>query len=57
MHPEEFYKSIPSGRCKPCKYGKVVVANGQFMFLGCYCKPYKGKSVAEIKDCPKEDES
>lgn len=52
----EFYNSIPDGRCKPCDYGKVVVANGGFAFLGCFCEPYKGKWVAEIKDCPKAGE-
>ena len=50
---QEFYDSIPNGRCKPCDYAKVVVANEQYMFLGCYCNPYNGKRVAEIKDCPK----
>jgi hypothetical protein len=26
------------------------------MFLGCRHEPYKGKWVAEIKECPKEGE-
>ena len=49
---DEYYDIIPNGRCKPCEYGRVVVATGQFMFLGCYCEPYRGKWVAEIKNCP-----
>ena len=52
MH-EEFYKSLPKGRCNPCKYAKAVVAGDDFTFLGCYCEPCHGKWVAEIKDCPK----
>ena len=41
------------GRCNPCQYAREVVGSGQWRFLGCYCKPYRGKWVAEIKDCPK----
>jgi len=48
----DFYNSLPKGRCKPCKYGKVVCAQDNYMFLGCYCRPYSGKRVSEIKDCP-----
>lgn len=51
---EEFYDKLPKGRCNPCQYAKAVVATGQYIFLGCYCKPYRGKRVAEIKDCPKK---
>ena len=43
------------GRCKGCEHCRVVSAQG-WNFLGCYCKPYKGKWVAEIKDCPKKGE-
>lgn len=50
---DEFYASIPRGRCNPCKFSRCIVANGQFMFLGCTHPPYKGKWVAEIKNCPK----
>ena len=49
-----FCDSIPSGRCKGCPYADVVRAQGNFMFLGCRHNPYKGKWVAEIKNCPKE---
>lgn len=52
---DEFYKNLPQGRCKDCKYAKAVVATGQFRFLGCYHSPYFGKWVAEIKDCPKRE--
>ena len=40
-------------RCKGCEYCMGVSANG-FNFFGCYCIPYKGKWVVEIKDseCP-----
>lgn len=50
---DDFYKNLPQGRCKDCKYAKEVVATGQYMFLGCYHSPYFGKRVAEIKDCPR----
>ena len=53
---EEFYRSLPNGRCKPCKYNKVVVATNNYMFLGCYCNPYKGKAVFEIEKCPNRKE-
>lgn len=49
---DEYYESIPDGRCKPCKYGRVVTGVDGFMMLGCHCEPYRGKWVAEIKDCP-----
>jgi hypothetical protein len=51
-----FYDSIPPGRCKGCQYVDVVRAQGNFMFLGCRHDPYKGKLVAEIKECPKKGE-
>ena len=51
---DEFYKNLPEGRCKGCKYARHVVAIEQWIFLGCYHKPYKGKMTSEIKDCPKE---
>lgn len=51
---DEFYNSLPRGRCNPCEFSKCIVANDQFMFLGCVHQPYKGKWVREIKDCPKD---
>ena len=41
-------------RCEKCEYKHIVHADGGFMFNGCYHRPYIGKWVAEIKDCPKE---
>ena len=43
------------GRCNGCKDCKVVHCNGGYCFLGCYHKPYRGKWVGEIKDCPQKD--
>lgn len=40
-------------RCEGCKYKHIVHANGGYSFNGCYHRPYKGKRVAEIKECPK----
>jgi hypothetical protein len=53
---KEFFKSLPKGRCHPCEYARAVFAQDQSMFLGCYHEPYRGKWVAEIKDCPKAGE-
>ena len=44
------------GRCDGCEFCKAVYANGNWSFYGCYCPPYRGKWVAEIKDCPKDGE-
>lgn len=40
-------------RCEKCEYKHLVHTNSGFNFYGCYHRPYKGKRVAEIKDCPK----
>ena len=54
---DEFFASLPKGRCNPCEYSKCIVANTQWMFLGCCHEPYHGKWVKEIEHCPKmEDE-
>lgn len=50
---KKFHESLPKGRCKGCEHGEKTTASGNWSFLGCYCKPYKGKWVVEIKDCPK----
>lgn len=43
-------------RCRGCEYKRIVHCNGGFNFYGCYHRPYTGKRVAEIKDCPKGSE-
>lgn len=53
----QFYSNLKDGRCKGCQYGKRIGATGGFQFLGCCHNPYKGKWVAEIEKCPKEDAS
>ena len=53
---DEFLDGLQKGRCLRCPHSKPVVANEQWMFLGCYHEPYHGKCVAEIKDCPKQTE-
>lgn len=52
---DEFYKKLPEGRCKACKYARCITCNGGYMFLGCTHKPYRGKNISEIKDCPKDE--
>ena len=42
-------------RCENCKYNKRINAQGNWWFNACYCEPYRGKRVTEIKDCPKEN--
>lgn len=39
-------------RCRNCPYRHMVHANGGYHFYGCYHRPYTGKRVAEIKECP-----
>lgn len=48
----DFYENLPKGRCHPCKYAKVINAGNNWVFLSCWYEPYRGKWVAEIKDCP-----
>lgn len=40
--------------CLKCEYSHSVYANCGMKFLGCGHKPYHGKWVIEIKDCPKK---
>ena len=47
--------NVKKDRCEGCEYCRTVIASGQWQFYGCYCPPYKGKWVAEIKECPKEE--
>lgn len=46
--------NFQDSRCKGCEYCYGVTADAGFNFFGCYCKPFKGKWVVEIKDkdCP-----
>lgn len=46
---EDYKKHL---RCEKCEYRRTVHANGGFTFHGCYHRPYTGKWVREIKDCP-----
>lgn len=45
---------IKNYRCKDCEHAKELNATMNWKFIGCTHEPYKGKWVAEIKDCPKE---
>ena len=54
---DDFHNNRLDGRCKGCTYARSVIATGQWMFLGCYHAPYRGKRVAEIKECPKKGEA
>ena len=47
------FRKVQKERCDGCKHCKLVHSNGGFSFYGCRYKPYHGKWVAEIKDCPK----
>ena len=52
---EEFFddKNAKAGRCDGCGDCRTVHATGNWLFYGCFHSPYRGKWVAEIKDCPK----
>ena len=39
-------------RCKDCEYEKVIQAQDGYKFIGCFKKPYQGKPVSEIENCP-----
>lgn len=41
-------------RCKDCEFAHDIRANGNWWFKGCMHKPYRGKWIVEIKECPKE---
>lgn len=47
----EYCKSIKE-RCEGCEYRKRVYAQNNYSFYGCYHRPYIGKQVVEIKECP-----
>jgi hypothetical protein len=46
------YDNQSKGRCDGCGDCRTVYATGGWSFLGCYHKPYHGKWVCEIRDCP-----
>ena len=52
---DEKFLKVQKERCDGCKHCKLVHANGGFSFYGCHHKPYRGKWVAEIKNCPKSN--
>lgn len=54
MTKKDKYTKFHKGRCNPCPYARGVGSYSGYSFLGCYHKPYTGKCVAEIKDCPKK---
>ncbi len=43
-------------RCQGCEHRKRVYAQSDFSFWGCYHRPYTGKWVTEIKNCPQKNE-
>lgn len=45
-----------TSRCEGCAYARTVYTNGNWKFIGCYHRPYTGKWVAEIKECPRGKE-
>lgn len=42
-------------RCIKCKYRKTIHAQYEWMFDGCCYKPYRGKWIQEINECPKDE--
>lgn len=57
MEDIKFFQSQP---CKfnnniKCKYCNIVICQDGWKFVGCFYKPYKGKAIFEIKECPIND--
>lgn len=54
---EQFFKytKVSEDRCSNCKFRKLTTKSG-WSFYGCCREPYKGKWIAEIKECPTERE-
>lgn len=48
-------ETVVKPRCEGCEYRKIVHAQNNYTFYGCYHHPYIGKRVAEIKECPKTE--
>lgn len=41
-------------RCKGCKFCLKVRVQNKYWFYGCYYRPYMGKRIIEIENCPRE---
>ncbi|SDO85583.1 hypothetical protein SAMN05216366_102101 [Selenomonas ruminantium] len=41
--------------CSRCRFKEVIDCGGGFVIVGCTHEPYKGKWVAEIDKCPRDD--
>ena len=42
--------------CRKCKYGYRFSTGDYRWFIGCIYPPFHGRWVAEIKECPKEQD-
>lgn len=49
MNDNEYEK-----KCKHCEHCRRVYAQNGWSIVGCFHEPYRGKWIAEIKECPKE---
>jgi hypothetical protein len=38
--------------CENCKHCREIEALGGWRFFGCFYRPYRGKWIEEIKECP-----
>lgn len=54
--PNKKLTKSKASRCAGCKHCKRLKAQDDWSFYGCFHKPYKGKWIAEIENCPKESE-
>ena len=48
-----FNLTCPRNNNKECEHCHGITAQDGWKFKGCFCSPFKGKFVAEIKECPK----
>ena len=49
-----FTLPCPHNDDKECKYCKGIAAQDGWRFRGCFCSPFKGKFIRDIKECPKK---
>ena len=47
---------MKSEHCRKCEYGYRFTCGDYCWFIGCKYPPFRGRHVAEIDKCPKEQE-
>lgn len=47
-----FNLPCPHNEDKECEHCRGIKAQDGWKFKGCFCPPYRGKFIGEIKECP-----